>query len=60
MLEAITLTKKPKINVSPNPFVGAVIVRNNKIIGKGSTRLYGGNHAEIIAINSVKDKKKIR
>ena len=59
MLEAITLTKKHKIHVSPNPFVGAVIVRNNKIIGKGTTRLYGGNHAEIVAINSVKDKKKL-
>ncbi len=40
----------------PNPSVGAVIVWNNTIIGEGSTSSYGGNHAEVNAINSVKDK----
>ncbi|HRX14762.1 MAG TPA: bifunctional diaminohydroxyphosphoribosylaminopyrimidine deaminase/5-amino-6-(5-phosphoribosylamino)uracil reductase RibD [Spirochaetota bacterium] len=37
---------------SPNPPVGAVIVKNNKIIGSGSTSTFGGNHAEVNAINS--------
>ena len=40
----------------PNPSVGAVIVYENKIIGEGFTSPYGGNHAEVNAINSVKDK----
>lgn len=40
----------------PNPMVGAVIVLNNKIIGEGYTSAYGGNHAELNAINSVKNK----
>jgi diaminohydroxyphosphoribosylaminopyrimidine deaminase/5-amino-6-(5-phosphoribosylamino)uracil reductase len=40
----------------PNPSVGAVIVFDNKIIGEGFTSKYGGNHAEVNAINAVKDK----
>ncbi len=40
----------------PNPSVGAVIVCNNNIIGEGFTSAYGGNHAEVNAINSVEDK----
>ena len=40
----------------PNPSVGAVIAYNDKIIGEGFTSSYGGNHAEVNAINSVKNK----
>ena len=40
----------------PNPSVGAVLVFNNKIIGEGYTSAYGGNHAEVNAINAVTDK----
>jgi len=36
--------------------VGCVIVHNGKIIGEGFTSPYGGPHAEVNAINSVKDK----
>lgn len=36
--------------------VGAVIVYNDRIIGESFTSAYGGNHAEVNAINSVKDK----
>ena len=39
-----------------NPMVGSVIVYNNKIIGEGYTSEYGGNHAEVNAINTVNDK----
>lgn len=39
----------------PNPSVGAVIVVNDEIVGEGYTSPYGGNHAEVNAINSVKD-----
>ncbi len=40
----------------PNPFVGSVIVHNNQIIGEGFTSVYGGAHAEVNAVNSVKNK----
>ena len=40
----------------PNPSVGAVIVYENEIIGEGFTSAYGGAHAEVNAIRSVKDK----
>lgn len=42
-------------NTRPNPMVGAVVVYNNRIIGEGFTSAYGGNHAEVNAINSVTD-----
>ncbi|WP_406684141.1 bifunctional diaminohydroxyphosphoribosylaminopyrimidine deaminase/5-amino-6-(5-phosphoribosylamino)uracil reductase RibD [Seonamhaeicola sp. MEBiC1930] len=44
----------------PNPMVGAVIVNKNKIIGEGYTSPYGGNHAEVNAINSVQDKSLLK
>jgi len=40
----------------PNPSVGAVIVHQQKIIGEGFTSTYGGNHAEVNAVNAVKNK----
>lgn len=40
----------------PNPSVGAVVVHNDTIIGEGFTSPYGGNHAEVNAINSVENK----
>ena len=40
----------------PNPMVGSIIVHNNNIIGEGFTSKYGGNHAEVNAINTVKNK----
>src|SRR5690554_3904095 len=43
-------------NVAPNPMVGAVIVFNNKIIAEGYHVELGKEHAERIAINSVKDR----
>jgi len=41
--------------VAPNPLVGAVIVQNDIVIGEGFHRKYGEAHAEVNAINSVKD-----
>lgn len=52
----IQLAKKGIGNVSPNPLVGSVIVCDNKIIGEGYHQQYGKEHAEVNAINSVKDK----
>ena len=53
---AIALARKGRGYVSPNPMVGAVIVKNNRIIGRGYHQRFGGNHAEINAIgNSSED-----
>lgn len=38
--------------VSPNPLVGALIVKNNEIIGVGHHEIYGGPHAEVNAIKN--------
>lgn len=50
MNEAIELARKVQGLVSPNPAVGALIVKNGKIISTGYTRLPGGDHAEIAAL----------
>lgn len=52
MQRALDLAKKGSGFTSPNPLVGAVIVKNNKIIGEGYHEYYGGPHAEINAFNN--------
>lgn len=47
-------------HVSPNPMVGAVIVREGKIIGEGFHRRFGEGHAEVNAIASVRDASLLR
>ncbi len=47
-------------NVAPNPMVGCVIVSKGKIIGEGYHQEYGKAHAEVNAINSVKDKSLLK
>jgi diaminohydroxyphosphoribosylaminopyrimidine deaminase/5-amino-6-(5-phosphoribosylamino)uracil reductase len=44
----------------PNPMVGSVIVYDNKIIGEGWHKKAGGPHAEVNAVNSVKDKSLLK
>lgn len=39
--------------VAPNPMVGSVLVHENRIIGEGWHKQYGGPHAEVHCINSV-------
>ncbi len=56
MQRALDLAEMGRGNVSPNPMVGCVIVCNDKIIGEGYHIKYGEAHAEVNAINSVKDK----
>jgi diaminohydroxyphosphoribosylaminopyrimidine deaminase/5-amino-6-(5-phosphoribosylamino)uracil reductase len=56
MLRCIELARMGAGAVSPNPMVGCVIVHNNRIIGEGWHRQYGGPHAEVNAVNSVADK----
>ncbi len=47
-------------NTYPNPMVGSVIVYNDKIIGEGFHHKAGEPHAEVNAINSVKDKELLK
>lgn len=49
------LAKRPRGNVSPNPYVGAVLVKNGKILGKGFHRGPGLPHAEIEALNNASE-----
>lgn len=55
MNRCLELARKGKGHVAPNPLVGAIIVHNGKIIGEGYHEKYGQAHAEVNAINSVKD-----
>jgi diaminohydroxyphosphoribosylaminopyrimidine deaminase / 5-amino-6-(5-phosphoribosylamino)uracil reductase len=50
MRRALKLARKGEGNVSPNPMVGAVIVKEGRIIGEGYHECCGENHAEINAI----------
>lgn len=50
MRNCIRLAKKGNGFVSPNPLVGATIVKNGRIIGEGWHQKYGQAHAEINAI----------
>ena len=52
----IQLAKNGLGTTYPNPMVGSVIVYNDQIIGEGWHRKSGEQHAEVNAINSVKDK----
>ena len=52
----IQLAKNGLGNTYPNPLVGCVIVHQDKIIGEGWHQIAGGHHAEVNAINSVRDK----
>lgn len=55
MKRALQLSLMGAPNVSPNPMVGSVIVADGRIIGEGYHRIYGQAHAEVNAINSVKE-----
>lgn len=58
MLRAISLAKKGEGWTNPNPMVGAVIVRDGRIIGEGYHKKYGELHAERNAFASLKESAK--
>lgn len=60
MKRALVLAEKGAGFTSPNPCVGAVIVKNGEIIGEGWHKKAGDAHAEIEAIKSVKDSEKLK
>lgn len=55
---AIALALEGQGGTSPNPMVGAVIVRGNRIVGEGYHKKAGTSHAEIHAISMAKGKTK--
>ncbi len=60
MQRCIDLALKGMRDVAPNPMVGCVIVHNKVIIGEGFHQEYGKEHAEVNAIEQVKDKGKLK
>ncbi len=50
MREALELAARGRGLVSPNPMVGAVLVKQGRIVGRGWHRRFGGPHAEVEAI----------
>jgi diaminohydroxyphosphoribosylaminopyrimidine deaminase/5-amino-6-(5-phosphoribosylamino)uracil reductase len=50
MAEALELAAKGRGLVSPNPMVGAVLVKAGRAVGRGHHRRFGGPHAEVEAI----------
>jgi diaminohydroxyphosphoribosylaminopyrimidine deaminase / 5-amino-6-(5-phosphoribosylamino)uracil reductase len=60
MLRCIQLAKNGFGNTYPNPLVGSVIVYKDNIIGEGWHGFSGGPHAEVNAIESVKNKELLK
>jgi len=60
MRRCIQLAKNGLGTTYPNPLVGSIIVYENKIIGEGWHRQSGMPHAEVNAIDSVKNKQLLR
>jgi diaminohydroxyphosphoribosylaminopyrimidine deaminase/5-amino-6-(5-phosphoribosylamino)uracil reductase len=53
---ALSLAKRGRGKVSPNPLVGAVLVKKGRIVGKGFHQTAGGPHAEVNAMKAAGDK----
>lgn len=56
MRRALELARLGQGSTAPNPMVGCVIVHEDRIIGEGWHRQYGGPHAEVNAIQAVQEK----
>ena len=50
MRMAIELAKRGAGAVNPNPMVGAVVVKNGEVIGRGYHKFFGGPHAEVYVL----------
>ena len=55
MRRALALAKKGWGRVSPNPMVGAVLLRDGELVGEGYHREFGGDHAEVHALSVCDD-----
>src|SRR4030042_287475 len=54
MQAALKLAARGIGSVEPNPAVGGVVMKNNRIIGRGWHKKFGGPHAEINALENCK------
>ena len=50
MSQALALAKKRHGRVRPNPSVGSIVVKDEKVVGKGFHEISGKDHAEVIAL----------
>jgi len=55
---ALSLARKGTGTTSPNPMVGAVVLKGNRIVGKGYHRKAGMPHAEVVALNEAQEEAK--
>ena len=55
MSRALALARHALGTTSPNPAVGAVVVKDNAVLGEGSTLPPGQSHAEVVALNHAGD-----
>lgn len=58
MRRALQLAEKGRGWTLPNPMVGAVLVKNGKVIGEGYHTKYGTKHAEVEALDNCKENSK--
>ncbi|MBI4115029.1 MAG: bifunctional diaminohydroxyphosphoribosylaminopyrimidine deaminase/5-amino-6-(5-phosphoribosylamino)uracil reductase RibD [Candidatus Omnitrophica bacterium] len=58
MKKAIELAWKGKNLTSPNPLVGALVVKKGKIVSEGYHPFYGGPHAEVVALDKANGQSK--
>ncbi|MGH9695902.1 MAG: deaminase, partial [Bryobacteraceae bacterium] len=55
MLEALELARQGEGSSSPNPTVGAVLVRDGAVVGRGFHTWSGVDHAEIVALREAQE-----
>lgn len=56
MRRALELAERGLYSTAPNPHVGAVLVKDNRIVGEGWHQVAGEGHAEVLAIRDAKQK----
>ncbi|HPS82727.1 MAG TPA: bifunctional diaminohydroxyphosphoribosylaminopyrimidine deaminase/5-amino-6-(5-phosphoribosylamino)uracil reductase RibD, partial [Bacteroidales bacterium] len=60
MQRCLQLAENGSGRTEPNPYVGAVIVHQGKIIGEGFHEQFGGPHAEVNAVAAVAEKQMLK
>jgi diaminohydroxyphosphoribosylaminopyrimidine deaminase/5-amino-6-(5-phosphoribosylamino)uracil reductase len=56
MRQALALARRGWGRTAPNPLVGAVLVRDGEVVGEGHHAMYGGDHAEVVALRAAGDR----
>ena len=60
MRRALALARRGLGKTSPNPAVGAVLVRKGRVLGEGWHKKAGGPHAEVVALGKAEDRRRKR